>query len=226
MVRVALVLSAVLAALVLPASACWACSCVAADPEQYWEWADAVFDGAPTGRSEPDANGMITWTFEVIDVWKGEVATTQQLQSHEHGATCGLSFELGVTYRVFATGSAADMTTNLCSGSAPRDQFAAGPPAQAANEPTSAPTTDGTPTDGAVDPTEPDEPEVDSEDPEPGPTSSPGVNGTNTGEGLPGVGDVSVPVGGSNVGVVAAVAGVGGIGLAGLAVWLLRRGHA
>ena len=226
MIRIPLVVVAVMAAVVLPASACWACSCMPAEPEQYWEWADAVFDGAPTGRSEPDANGMITWTFEVVDVWKGDVGATQQLQSHQHGATCGLSFELGVTYRVYATGSSDAMETNLCSGSAPRDQFAAGPPAEAAGEPTTEPTAGGTPTDGSVDPTGPDEPVTRTDEPPPGPTATPTVNETTGGEDLPEAGNISVPAGDSNTGLVATVAVAGGLGLLGLAVWLARRGQA
>lgn len=219
MLRVTLLLMTVAAAVLLPAGAAFACSCVAGEPEQYWEWSEAVFDGFPTDRSAPDASGMITWTFEVIDVWKGEVAEVQQLQSHEHGATCGMTFELGTTYRVFASGTADAMTTNLCSGSAPRDQFAAGAPAQPdPGDATSKPET-GEPDEPVPDDDPPDI--VTGEPPSDEPSSPPpdAVGGPGEGD------DVAVPVGGSSTGVVAVVASVGGLGLLGLAAWLIRRGR-
>jgi len=222
MARVTLLLATIAAAVLLPASACWACSCALAEPEQYWEWADAVFDGHPTDRSAPDADGMITWTFEVVDVWKGEVAAVQQLKSHQHGATCGMSFELGTTYRVYAGGASDAMTTNLCSGSAPREQFPDGPPAQPdpgdatpkpeSSEPDQPVPSDGEPPDIATPVTPSDEPGSPIPN-SPDPVDDPGADD-----------EVTVPVGGSGAGLVALVAGAGGLGLLGLAAWLIRRG--
>lgn len=213
-------LAAVAVAVVLPVQACWACSCLAGTPEEYWEWSTAVFDGNPTDRSEPDANGMITWTFEVVDAWKGVEGTTVEVTSHESSATCGVSFELGTTYRVFASEGEGALTTGSCSGSAPVDSFE-GPPAQASgggssgNEDPDAP---DSPDDPTGRPTGPDEPVSDGPD---SATDEPTVVATPLAG--PDGGEVAVDTSDDgNIVLPVALVG-GGIGLLGLVGFLVRR---
>jgi hypothetical protein len=225
--RATLVLAAVMAALVLPVQACWACSCVAATPEEYWEWSSVVFDGNPTDRSDPDENGMVTWTFEVVDAWKGTEEQMIQVSSHTDSATCGFGFELGTTYRVFASNGSDGLTTGLCSGTAPRDTFD-GPPAEAGSgssgneDPDSpdAPDPTGDPTDPAtpVTPVEPVTPEPDPATDQPTTEATPLV-------GAP-VGEVEIDAGDDGSRVLPLVLVGAGGGLLGLAAFFIRRSRA
>lgn len=216
--RATLLLAAVAAAVLLPAQACWACSCIAGTPEEYWDWSTAVFDGNATDRSEPDANGMVTWTFEVVDAWKGIDTATVEVTSHESSATCGMNFELGTTYRVFASDGEGALTTGLCSGSAPADSFD-GPPAAAGggssgNQDPDAPDPTGTPTDRPTN--GPDEPISDPDDA----TDQPTVVATPIS--APG-GEVQVDAGDDGSVVLPIVLVGAGVGLLGVVGFFIRR---
>ncbi len=97
-----------------------ACSC-APDPRGYEDDAanaDAVFDGVATQQSPPfpDPLGSVTFRFDVSNVVKGSVTDPQDVTTSSSGSLCGVSFEIGRAYRVFAYRSGGSLSTGLCSG--------------------------------------------------------------------------------------------------------------
>lgn len=107
-----------------------ACSCVTADTAEFVRMAEVVFRGTLTGRDGPDEVGgwssstdPVVYTFEVAEVFEGEVAATAEVSSAVLGASCGLEgMEDGREYLVFAGhddlfGKETDVLhANLCGG--------------------------------------------------------------------------------------------------------------
>jgi hypothetical protein len=85
-----------------------ACSCVGWSDEEAFAWADAVFLGelvdyeAPPQRDVMSSTDPATWTFMVTEVYKGDVAATQEIVSAVSGASCGLEIPHTGDFYVFA----------------------------------------------------------------------------------------------------------------------------
>lgn len=95
-----------------------ACSCEELDDAALFADAAAVFVGEVVARSDPRAGELerssmdpVTLTFQVAEVFKGDVHRTQQVDTVLDGASCGLGYlEPGSQpWLVFATAPAADI---------------------------------------------------------------------------------------------------------------------
>ncbi|MDP8938304.1 MAG: hypothetical protein M3O23_11355 [Actinomycetota bacterium] len=91
------------------AGACTAPPAPGPTEEEFLAQADLVFEGVATARHDPNAGAPmqssgdpIIWTFTVDRQIKGAAAQPQLVQSPRSSATCGMSFEIGTRYRVFA----------------------------------------------------------------------------------------------------------------------------
>lgn len=85
-----------------------ACDCSVLPDAAAFEQSDAVFVGELVDYESPPANaGMstdpATWVFEVSEVYKGDVAATQEVVSEVSGASCGLEIPREGEFLVFAT---------------------------------------------------------------------------------------------------------------------------
>ena len=62
--------------------------------------------------------------FRVSTVWKGDVARNVEVVTQPTGGACGYPFEEGVSYIVYASGSAAgdDLSAGICSRTGPLAQ--------------------------------------------------------------------------------------------------------
>ena len=85
--------------------------------------ADLVFEGVATDRQDPNAGAPmqssgdpIIWTFTVDRRIKGAAAQPQLVQSPRSSATCGMSFQIGTRYRVFAQNVGGVYQTTSVSG--------------------------------------------------------------------------------------------------------------
>lgn len=70
----------------------------------------AVFSGTAS-RITPTAQGSYTVHFTVDEQWKGESASTLQVQTAGNSAACGYNFEAGKDYLVYAYASGDDPLT-------------------------------------------------------------------------------------------------------------------
>lgn len=109
-----------------------ACSCVMAGPKQYVEWAGVVFTGTLTERTPPPTEGTwssadpATHSFDVTEVYEGDVGARVDVLSAVSGASCGLEgMQEGTAYVVFAgyrdiMGESTDVLwASLCGGTSP-----------------------------------------------------------------------------------------------------------
>ncbi len=112
-----------------------ACSCAGIpSAEEGLRTSDAVFWGEATNVEgqdlSPDSNldlGPVAFlgpvTFEVKEYWKGDVPKSVVVRGQGMGASCGLDFDKGKSYLVFAyrSGDAGDapLGTDLCSATRP-----------------------------------------------------------------------------------------------------------
>jgi len=85
--------------------------------------ADLVFEGVAVSRHDPNAGAPITssgdpivWTFAVDRELKGTATQPQEVRSARSGATCGITFQIGTRYRVFADVVDGVFWTSLGSG--------------------------------------------------------------------------------------------------------------
>ena len=140
-----------------------ACSCAGGgSTEEEFRRSTAVFSGevvevgeSPMEQSGPMDPGMpylAPVTFDVNAAWKGVEGNSVVVHGQGPGASCGLNFERGETYLVFAGGSeggGGKLQTGLCSATmlaseeTARNMF--GPPVD------SLPKTGGVPSEGAED---------------------------------------------------------------------------
>jgi hypothetical protein len=121
----------VLALSTLPAQAC---SCLPFDETRATEQSDLIFNGTVASRNliqenpgSPGANRVV-WTFNVDEVQKGNVSTQQEVMTTDSSASCGMEFEIGARYKIYAAQNEDGVWTGLCSGNQPLD---------ATNQPTS-----------------------------------------------------------------------------------------
>lgn len=107
-----------------------ACSCAGTgDAEEELRRSDAVFSGevvevgelstAGQGPMDPGMPFLAPVTFDVKGAWKGVTGDSVVVHGQGPGVSCGLNFEPGETYLVFAGGSGEDgggkLQTDLCS---------------------------------------------------------------------------------------------------------------
>ena len=102
-----------------------------AEQEQL-DHADLVFEGLAVSSQDPNAGNPvqssgdpIAWTFAVDRTIKGTAGQPQVVHSARSGATCGIEFEIGTRYRVFAKAVDGTFWTGLGSGTrqAPAEQL-------------------------------------------------------------------------------------------------------
>lgn len=101
-----------------------ACSCGATSDADKFEQSDAVFVGEVVGYEPPPADATsstapATWVFAVSEVYKGEVAASQEVVSEVSGASCGLEIPREGDFLVFATEDGFQMSVG-------NDQYYAG----------------------------------------------------------------------------------------------------
>ncbi len=106
----------------LGATPALACSCAPMTDAEYAASADVVFAGTLLDREEPDSGGivssgdLITLTFAVDEVYKGQVGTTAQVRTARSGASCGLELEGEGPFLVFTQFGKNGLTASLCGG--------------------------------------------------------------------------------------------------------------
>lgn len=103
----------------------YACSCIASTPGENYERADIVFVGTvkEMETEEPQDEFQLlntTVTLNGIESLKGLKTDIGELQikTADNSAACGVSFEQGTEYLVFATDIEGKYEANLCSGTA------------------------------------------------------------------------------------------------------------
>lgn len=107
----------------------FACDCSAPTDETAFEQSDAVFVGQFVSYEPPPTRAVMssadpaTWTFEVSEVYKGDVAAIQEVVSEVSGASCGLEIPREGEFLVFATNEGFEMAVGdgqyyagLCGG--------------------------------------------------------------------------------------------------------------
>ena len=121
------ILLPVLAALLLGRSDAAACSCLARPVEGKLAESAVVFQGTVVAsrplRSQGGVDLVVRYTFEVARVWKGGRIGTIDISAGTSSAACGITFDIGREYVVYATGDTAEgFSTNLCAGNFQADQ--------------------------------------------------------------------------------------------------------
>ncbi|MGB7443729.1 MAG: hypothetical protein WA919_21915 [Coleofasciculaceae cyanobacterium] len=92
-----------------------ACSCIQPPPPlTALEQATAVFAGKVTSINQTEPFNLEV-TFQVSQAWKGEASSTLVVATPLNSAMCGVYFEIGEEYLVYAYGEENQLSTNLCS---------------------------------------------------------------------------------------------------------------
>ncbi|MFN2489565.1 MAG: hypothetical protein ABR529_07490 [Actinomycetota bacterium] len=111
-----LVVTLALGAVPLVAAPAWACSCAGGTRIELARAADAIFTGSVTEISH--ARGVLEASFEVDTSYKGDVAGSALVGTADQGSACGVPFEHGRTYTVFAYNNGG-WQTHSCAGTKP-----------------------------------------------------------------------------------------------------------
>ena len=92
-------------------------------PEEQMKRADVVFTGLVVDKKstpdDPERQGglsPIVWTFAVEDSKKGEASKRLLIESASNSAACGINFQMGGRYQVFANQNGTKLKAFLCSG--------------------------------------------------------------------------------------------------------------
>lgn len=122
-----LVVFVVAGTLLAAPSAARACSCEASDVAAHSDAATAVFEGrvrAISRSGDPEVGPTrLTVTFEVVQTWKGADAEVLVVTTMSDSAACGVPFEEGRSYLVFAaSGAEGVLVAGLCGGTTLREQ--------------------------------------------------------------------------------------------------------
>ena len=119
--RSIILLALVASVLVADPPCVFACSCVPPGaPREELTRSAAVFAGkvvrldVPGGAVISSAD-PVKVTFQVAQVWKGPVAPTLVITTPRDSASCGVGFEQGGEYLVYASGDPNALTAILCS---------------------------------------------------------------------------------------------------------------
>ena len=103
-----------------------ACSCSTSDEIASFESADVVFTGtveqAPDRAADGASNRLVTWSFAVDGVYKGEALARQDVLSAASSVSCGIELSGEGPFLVFARrdpGSGGALVAGLCGGTRP-----------------------------------------------------------------------------------------------------------
>ena len=97
-----------------------ACSCAYLTEAESFEEADVVFAGRAGSWSWLEYPDEVVVAFEVSRVWKGQDYAVRYVATASHGAMCGVSFEDGEEYIVYAyTDERGVVWANRCSWTRP-----------------------------------------------------------------------------------------------------------
>lgn len=115
----AFVLAALAAAVVVhPPKPAYACSCMMPpQPLEARDQAQAVFSGT-VSDVQPGKDGVLV-TFDVARVWKGPDDARLTLTTPGSSASCGVEFAPGEEYLVYGFVQDGQLSTNLCTRTAP-----------------------------------------------------------------------------------------------------------
>lgn len=95
----------------------FACSC--APPSQTtnddFQKASAVFVGKVLSVKRKDKAENATVKFAVQKYWKGKLSNTVKVTTASNSAACGVNFEVGKDYRIYATETEGKLSTTSCS---------------------------------------------------------------------------------------------------------------
>jgi hypothetical protein len=99
----------------------WACKCIAPPSDaQAARNSAAVFTGVAEASTDDPGTGPTKWSFQVDEVYKGDVGDHEQVSASNQSASCGLQFDLGQRYAVFAlAGNSEGLHTNSCTNTRP-----------------------------------------------------------------------------------------------------------
>jgi hypothetical protein len=147
-VGVSLFFATVLAAclMLLPVNRAMACSCASWSEKRAMAAADVVFEGVVVEvpaviplEGTVSSGDPVQYQFAVETVLKGGTLADRALvETARMSASCGAEFALGERWRVFASGSPDNLSSNLCAGNRLLDEHAQIRD-EAANDPTSPP---------------------------------------------------------------------------------------
>lgn len=120
----------VLAGSVLIHGSAVACKCAVRTVEQKLAGSTSVFRGivveaTPLGNSASPAL-VVRYTFDVSKTWKGDSRGTLDVSSGTVSAACGMTFELGREYLIYADGESVSLGTSLCAGNMSTSSASAG----------------------------------------------------------------------------------------------------
>jgi hypothetical protein len=108
-----------------PAAQAHACSCMATTPRDAAQAASTVFEGRVLRVDKGDPNAQVnaghhTVDLQVVRYFKGEGGESITLQTASNSAACGIEFEIGGSYLVYAnTNEGSGLWAGLCSGTRP-----------------------------------------------------------------------------------------------------------
>lgn len=78
----------------------FACKCAVLDLESEIDNADLIFQGTPINKEQVESR--MIYKFSVDKIWKGDISDTIEIKTGLGGQDCGMIFEIGRTYVVFA----------------------------------------------------------------------------------------------------------------------------
>jgi len=121
-----LLAAAFFAATMLTESRAAACSCLPGTPESQLAAATAVFEGRVVSivrRGDPEVGpARLEVTFEVVQTWKAANVERIIVSTASDSAACGIHFEQGRSYLVYAQAGDGDaLVAGLCGGTALRE---------------------------------------------------------------------------------------------------------
>lgn len=108
-------------AVALRPTCAYACSCLPpGTPAEERDKADAVFLGTvvavnPSSGATMEGSDPVTVTFQTTTVWKGPVTQQVAVTTPGSSASCGVTFEPGTAYVVYASLNDGALSTTLCS---------------------------------------------------------------------------------------------------------------
>lgn len=117
MKRLVIFSTIVLSLIALSASSASACSCVSPDANMTVKQQvatalksrGAVFSAKVIAvKVDDNEHQQVTYTIQVLRVWKGKVPKTTTISTGSNSAMCGYSFSEGETYLIYGSGSAVD----------------------------------------------------------------------------------------------------------------------
>ena len=105
---------ALILALCLPRTAD-ACSCVLVTADDAFAQHAAVFEGRVVEVRRPDdPSGALIAVLDVVQQWKGISAERVEVSTPSQSSLCGIEFEPGTSWLVYADGQEGGWSTDLC----------------------------------------------------------------------------------------------------------------